>query len=323
MIRPARPAVLIGLLLALSGAPALANDPGADGLFGRDVRGGVALKGRIWLHGLGALAWFDLATHVRHVEIPNGVLDAAKWNGEVWALRRRADLPAPDPSRSRYSAYYWRGGGFFELPPLTAKTADGPQKLAMSAAGPRLVGRGAIWSLPRNGSRWSERAVRWPKGESGRDFAAAAASADGRSVYLAHKGGPLIRLDTASGRAAGLGGGPVVGLAQDPKQPACVLVAYADRLARACGAEVKPIPATPAFAEPLTGVAAEGDVVWAASRAAAYRVTGGKAERLPLPAWTPLTDLEISRPAPEAVLVLSNLSAHAADTPAPLLLTGP
>src|SRR3954452_16811912 len=100
-------AVIAAVLLLAAAPAAWANDPGADGLFGRDIRGAVALKGRLWLYGFGALARFDLDTGNRHVEIPNGVLDMARWNGEVWALRRRADLPTPDPDHSRYSAYYF------------------------------------------------------------------------------------------------------------------------------------------------------------------------------------------------------------------------
>ena len=316
-------AALLALLACIPNLAA-ANDPGADGLFGRDVRGAVALKGRLWAHGYGALAWFDLTTGVRHVEIPNGVLDLARWNGEVWALRRRADLAAPSPDHSRYSAYYLRGGALVELPPLTARTAGGPLNLAMSAAGPRFVGAASVWTLARGANRWGERRIRWPKGAAPAGYAAVAASMDGRSLYLiakgAPRGGPLLRVDPASGRASVLGKAAMAALTPDPNKPGCVIAAYADGpgtssgdLARVCGDTVTKIEFRPDVlntTEPIIGLAAEGDVIWAMGAAGLYKLVGSTRVRFSLTAWTTLADREVSRPAPGALVVLSDLGPN-------------
>lgn len=310
------------LFVLLLPSLASANDPGADGLLGRDVRGAVALKGRLWAHGYGALAWFDLATGVRHVEIPNGVLDLTRWNGEVWALRRRADLPAPSPDRSRYSAYYLRGGALVELPPLTARTAGGPTHLAMSAAGPRFISPTTIWTLSRGANRWGERTIRWPKGLTPTAFSAVAASSDGHSIYViaTDRGAPILRIDPASGRAQALGKAAMAALTPDPKKPACVIAAYAEgpntssgELTRVCGETLTPIVFRPDVLNttaPALGLAADGDTLWAVSSVGVFRITGTARERLPIPAWTPLADLEIARPAPGVIVVHSDLAPH-------------
>src|SRR5262249_21360387 len=155
----------------------------------------------------------------------------------------------------------------------------GPTRLAMSAAGPRLIGADALWTLPRGSSRWSERKLRWPAGESGEGFSFSAATIDGKSVYLARAGGPLIRLDATLGRAAALPGRTVAALVPDPKSPACVLVAYAGvggTLARACGDQIQPIVPPPDDPpEPFVAVAADGEVIWAVGRTALWRIAAG------------------------------------------------
>jgi hypothetical protein len=173
------------------------------------------------------------------------------------------------------------------------------------------------------------RAIRWPKGETGSGFTASAASADGRWLWLARATGPLLRVDVAHGLADEVPGREIAGLAQDPKRAGCVFVAFAGpyaadkpALARGCGAALEPIKAPPDI-EPLVGVAADGDVVWAASKGALWRLEADKAERVEFGTWWPWIDLQIAKPAPGVVLVLSDLHAHAGGERTPLIAAGP
>ncbi|HEX7759416.1 MAG TPA: hypothetical protein VF459_07940 [Caulobacteraceae bacterium] len=330
--RPFRPRPLFALLAAaLSLAPALpasANDPGADGLIGRDVRSGVAAGGKLWISSFGALVAIDEATNVRHVEIPNGLIDVAKWKGEVWALRRRADLPAPSPAQARYSAYVVKGVRMFELPPVLATTAEGPQGLAMSASGPRLVGRTTLWTLDRNASRWRETRLRREKAPAPPGVMTLAATTDGSAIFVGWNagewGGRLERINTATGAVTTRTTAPVTGLVADPQHPGCVLAAYGlshlgmtmGQLARVCGDAETPVlqhkvgePAA-GQSEPIFGIAADGDTIWAVSGKTLYRLSPKGQDSFPLGEWVWLSDLKVTRPAPGAILVLTDLNAH-------------
>jgi len=324
-------------LLALTPALAVANDPGADGLIGKDVRAGVASGGKLWISSFGALVAIDAATGIRHVEIPNGLIDVAKWKGEVWALRRRADLPAPTPAQSRYSIYVVKGSRMFELPPLLAATAEGPQGLAMSASGPRLVGRTKLWTLDRNASRWRETRLRRDPPPPPPAVMSLAAASDGSAIYVGWNagkgGGRLERIDTRSGAAVSRTTLPVTGLAADPQHPACVLGAYglaqattSGRLVRLCGDAETTVLDHPAAgsSEPFYGIAADGDAVWAVSAKALYRLSPKGQESFALGDWSWLSDLRVTRPAPGAILVQTDLNRHFSDSGStPLVIATP
>lgn len=317
--------LLAGLAAATLLAPTLshANDPGADGLIGRDVRAGVAAGGKVWISSFGALVAIEEATNVRKVEIPNGLIDVAKWKGEVWALRRRADLPAPRPDQSRYSIYVVKAGRMFELPPLMTGTADGPQGLAMSVSGPRLVGRSHLWTLDRNASRWRETKVNRPADPAAGAVMSLAASADGQAIYVGWNagkdGGRVERIATGAGSVSVRNTLPVTGLVPDPQHPACVLAAYgltqaaaSGRLVRLCGeAETTVLEHRAAGAsEPFYGLAAEGDTVWAATGTTLFRLTAKGQDQFPIGAYVWLSDLKVTRPAPGALVVLTDLNRH-------------
>ena len=338
-LAPLSLALFITALLGLA-LPALANDPGADGLIGKDVRSGVAAGGKLWISSFGALVAIDEATNVRHVEIPNGLIDVAKWKGEVWALRRRADLPVPSPSQSRYSAYVVKGGRMFELPPLLATTAEGPQGLAMSASGPRLVGRTTLWTLDRNASRWRETKLKRDAGPDRAGVMSLAATTDGRAIYVGWNagqgGGRLERIDTATGRVTQRTTLPVTGLAADPAQSGCVLAAYGlsqattqGRLARVCGEAETTIlehkdAGSAGASEPFFGMAADGDAIWAVSSKTLYRLSPKGQETFPIGDWVWLSDLKVTRPAPGAILVLTDLNAHFSTSGStPLVIAAP
>jgi hypothetical protein len=344
--RPPRPRALFALFVALlsliPALPAAANDPGADGLIGRDVRTGVAVGGKLWVSSFGALVAIEEATNIRHVEIPNGLIDVAKWKGEVWALRRRADLPVPDPSQSRYSAYVVKGGRMFELPPLLATTIEGPQGLAMSASGPRLVGRTTLWTLDRNASRWRETRLKREAAPAPAGVMTLAATTDGAAIYVGwnagETGGRIERIDTASGRVTTRVTAPVTGLTADPQHPGCVLAAYGlsrqgatvGELARVCGeAETVVLQhkvGDPAAgqSEPFYGIAADGDTVWAVTTTTLYRLSPKGQDSFPIGEWVWLSDLKVTRPAPGALLVQTDLNAHfSASGPTPLVIANP
>ncbi len=344
--RPYRLRAAIGALAAaFSLTPALtahANDPGADGLIGRDVREGVAAGGKLWISSFGALVAIDQTTGIRHVEVPNGLIAVAKWKGEVWALRRRADLPAPTPAQSRYSAYVVKGARMFELPPLLATTAEGPQGLAMSASGPRLVGRASLWTLDRNASRWRETRLKREKAGGPPGVMSLAATADGTAIYVGWNagegGGRIERINTVTGGVKSRATAPVTGLAADPQHPGCVLAAYglshlgmtSGALARVCGeAETVVLqhkvgdPAT-GQSEPIFGIAAEGDTVWAVGGSTLYRLTPKGQDSFPIGAWVWLSDLKVTQPAPGAILVLTDLNAHFSTSGStPLVIAAP
>jgi len=316
------------VLAALSPSLAAANDPGADGLIGRDVRAAVASGGKLWVSSFGALVAIDEKTNVRHVEIPNGLIDVAKWKGEVWALRRRADLPAPTPDQSRYSVYVVKGSRMFELPPLLATTSEGPQGLAMSASGPRLVGRTKLWTLDRNSSRWRETKLRRDKSPALPGVMTLAATNDGSSIYVGWNagewGGRLERIDTGTGLVTSRITSPVTGLTADPQHPACTLAAFGlshlgmttGQLARVCGDSETTVlkhavgDAAAGQSEPFFGIAADGDTVWAVSASALYRLTPKGQDSFPVGEWVWLSDLKVTRPAPGALLVLTDLNRH-------------
>lgn len=330
--------LLAGLAAAALLTPALAhaNDPGADGLIGKDVRAGVAAGGRVWISSFGALVAIEEATNVRKVEIPNGLIDVAKWKGEVWALRRRADLPAPRPDQSRYSIYVVKGPRMFELPPLLTGTADGPQGLAMSASGPRLLGRTHLWTLDRNASRWRETKISRPADPAGAVMSLAA-SADGQTIYVGwnagQAGGRLERIATGPGSVSIRTTQPVTGLAPDPQHPACVLAAYGlaqaasgGKVVRVCGdAETTVLEHRAAGAsEPFYGLAAEGDTVWAATGTTLFRMTPKGQDQFPIGDYVWLSDLKVTRPAPGALLVLTDLNRHfSAAGSTPLVIANP
>jgi hypothetical protein len=341
--RPPRPRALAAFIACLASLPvalftalpASANDPGADGLIGRDVRAAVASDGKVWVSSFGALVAIDEKTNVRHVEVPNGLIDVAKWKGEVWALRRRADLPAPNPSQSRYSAYVVKGSRLFELPPLLATTAEGPKGLAMSASGPRLVGATTLWTLDRNASRWRPTKLKRPPEQAG--VMSLAASIDGRSIYVGWNagaaGGRLERIDTASGQVTQRTTLPVTGLVADPAQPGCVLAAYGlsqgttqGRLARVCGeAETTVLEhKADAQSEPFYGIAADGDSIWAASSKTLYRLSPKGQESFAIGPWVWLSDLQVIRPTAGVLVVLTDLNAHFSTSgPTPLVIAAP
>jgi hypothetical protein len=326
--RPGKTAALLAAALACLLPPsfAAANDPGADGLIGRDVRAGVASGGKLWISSFGALVAIEEATNVRKVEIPNGLVDVAKWKGEVWALRRRADLPAPSPTQSRYSIYVVKGSRMFELPPLLAATAEGPQGLAMSNAGPRLVGPTRLWTLDRNASRWRETRLRRDTPAAAKGVMSLAATADGASIFVGWNagewGGRMERIDTASGIGKSRQTQPVTGLTADPQHPGCVLAAYGlkhmgltqGEVARVCGDTETVVlqhkTAGEGQAEPFFGIAAEGELVWAVSSQALYRLSPKGQDSFPIGDYVWLSDLKVTRPAPGAIVVLTDLNQH-------------
>jgi hypothetical protein len=330
--------ILAWLATAAVLVPALAsaNDPGADGLIGKDVRTGVAAGGKVWISSFGALVAIEEATNVRKVEIPNGLIDVVKWKGEVWALRRRADLPAPQPNQSRYSIYVVKAGRLFELPPLLTGTADGPQGLAMSASGPRLLGRTRLWTLDRNASRWRETKISRPADPAGAVMSLAA-SADGQTIYVGWNagkdGGRIERIATGPGAVSVRTTLPVTGLAPDPQHPACVLAAYglaqatsSGKVVRVCGdAETTVLEHKAAGAtEPFYGLAADGDTVWAATGTTLFRLTPKGQDQFPIGDYVWLSDLKVTRPAPGALLVLTDLNRHfSAAGSTPLVIANP
>lgn len=331
--------LLAGLAATALLAPgiAIANDPGADGLIGKDVRAGVAAGGKVWISSFGALVAIEQATNLRKVEIPNGLIDVAKWKGEVWALRRRADLPAPRPDQSRYSIYVVKGPRMFELPPLLTGTADGPQGLAMSASGPRLLGRTHLWTLDRNASRWRETKISRPADPAAGAVMSLAASADGQTIYVGwnagQNGGRLERIATGSGAVSVRTTLPVTGLVPDPQHQACVLAAYgltqatsSGKVVRVCGETETTVleHRTADASEPFYGLAAEGDTVWAATGAILYRLTPKGQDQFPIGNYVWLSDLKVTRPAPGALLVLTDLNRHfSAASSTPLVIANP
>jgi hypothetical protein len=340
------PLVLCTLLVAVdtpTSSPATLD--GVDPVLGERIAKGIAFEGRLWILGTmsarndpsGGLVSFDLRDNHRTVHFERGVLDIARSDHDLWALRRGS-------KGHSFVCSVWRKSGFESLGEFQLSNKDEPIALLNNTGNPVILSTQTVRFLASDNDTWQ---VVELKGElrSGVQVSAASPKSGG-SIYVGFDvgewGGGLQRVDLKAGVVDGIERrdtkelcagplnqqcDPVTGVVSDPQQADCVLASVGlvhlfhstGRILRICGKDVTLVselrfgsknekwPETEAFYG-LAPSASGG--FWAITPRALYSYSsdGRKEKEYLLPTLKSVSGIRLSRALPGVIVLQTDVN---------------
>lgn len=292
----------------------------------------IVSGGRIYAISNGELSSFALDGSDERDFAVSDVIDVEGHHGEVWIAR----WATPDEHNATLLVQRWNGQEFELTPPLLMP--EGFVTLVPSSDGLLLLSNAAIYHL-RNGT-WQPKPLRaplrWHNGVSHTQI--------GRELYVGFDngewGGGLRRIDIDTGDVKEIEKhgdnpcdgvlddcSPVTSLIQDPRNSSCVLAAVGIRhflesgaVVQVCGDSVRSAyimrfrdyvfdDRKIEMSEAVFGLAPADQGYWVLTGDALYRITGGR-RRLIRTALRPSGSLLMDRPAPEVIVLATDLRAR-------------